>query len=164
MERKPEGSGDTLRLELALRGNTGTVMGADGETVKFMSPGGARVLRYGGLKAWDASGRELACRLGVEGGEKNTARVVLDIGAAGAVFPLTIDPLSESALWTVDGPQASARLGNSVASAGDVNGDGYSDIVAGAPFDLEGGSQKGRGSDRVPPGRIPARREPCSLS
>lgn len=36
--------------------------------------------------------------------------------------------------WVVDGGQAFCAFGASVASAGDVNGDGFSDIVVGAPL------------------------------
>ncbi len=39
----------------------------------------------------------------------------------------------QTAVWDVQGGQAGAYLGSSVASAGDVNGDGYSDLIAGAP-------------------------------
>ncbi|MEW5987057.1 MAG: integrin alpha [Chloroflexota bacterium] len=35
--------------------------------------------------------------------------------------------------WTVESGEYGARLGESVGTAGDVNGDGYSDIVIGAP-------------------------------
>ena len=35
--------------------------------------------------------------------------------------------------WIVDGVQKSAEYGWSVASAGDVNGDGYDDVLIGAP-------------------------------
>ena len=34
----------------------------------------------------------------------------------------------------IESNQASARLGLSVACAGDVNGDGYSDVIAGAMY------------------------------
>jgi hypothetical protein len=41
--------------------------------------------------------------------------------------------LSATSAWSVEGNQANARLGRCVASAGDVNGDGYSDVIVGAP-------------------------------
>ncbi len=40
---------------------------------------------------------------------------------------------SATADWTVEGDQADAWFGNSVATAGDVNGDGYTDVIVGAP-------------------------------
>jgi hypothetical protein len=49
--------------------------------------------------------------------------------------------LSPTALWTADGDQAGAGFGTSVGTAGDVNGDGYADVVIGAPgysFDQTG--------------------------
>jgi FG-GAP repeat/Secretion system C-terminal sorting domain len=42
------------------------------------------------------------------------------------------------------GPAAAGRFGSSVASAGDVNGDGYSDVIVGAPFNSAGGILAGR--------------------
>lgn len=35
--------------------------------------------------------------------------------------------------WTLDGTQPQGNLGESVASAGDVNGDGYADVLVGEP-------------------------------
>lgn len=36
--------------------------------------------------------------------------------------------------WITEGNRAAALYGRSVASAGDVNGDGYADVIVGAPF------------------------------
>jgi hypothetical protein len=45
--------------------------------------------------------------------------------------------------WRAYGGQASAALGTSVASAGDVNGDGYSDVIIGAPGNDNGQADEG---------------------
>ena len=52
--------------------------------------------------------------------------------------------LGSTAAWTVDGDQADADFGFSVASAGDVNGDGYSDVVVGATYYDNGSTNEGR--------------------
>jgi hypothetical protein len=41
--------------------------------------------------------------------------------------------LPASPSWTAESNQAGAHMGSSVATAGDVNGDGYSDIIVGVP-------------------------------
>jgi hypothetical protein len=42
--------------------------------------------------------------------------------------------LSTTPNWTAESNQAGAFFGASVASAGDVNGDGFSDVIVGAPL------------------------------
>src|SRR5262245_57326902 len=46
--------------------------------------------------------------------------------------------------WTADGSKAFANLGWSVASAGDVNGDGYGDVIIGAPNYDNGETNEGQ--------------------
>ena len=63
---------------------------------------------------------------------------------ADAVYPVTVDPLATTPAWTVYGGVAMARFGMSLGTAGDVNGDGYSDVIVGAPEFDTGFDQAGR--------------------
>ena len=85
-------------------------------------------LRYNSLKAWDASGRVLPSSMELHGDQ-----LVLSVADNGAKYPVTIDPLSSTADLVLSGSQTGENFGYSVATAGDVNGDGYSDILVGSP-------------------------------
>jgi hypothetical protein len=58
----------------------------------------------------------------------------LEGGAAHLFVGTPGGPLG-SPTWSVEGPRADAHLGAAVAAAGDPNGDGYADVLVGAPDD-----------------------------
>ena len=65
---------------------------------------------------------------------------------AGALDPIPVDPLASDPNWSVEEAlrQAGARIGASVSTAGDVNGDGYADVIIGAPLYDNGQADEGR--------------------
>jgi hypothetical protein len=86
-------------------------------------------INYKKLKAWDAGNHELDASMHVE-----TDHVIsIEVDTRNAVYPVTIDPtVTAGTNWGVESNQASSGFGCSIFSAGDVNGDGYSDVIIGA--------------------------------
>ena len=100
----------------------------DGDRAVVISEAGRR-LDYGGLAAWDANGSALAVHMEMA----STGRVRIEVDDASATYPVTVDPtLTSPAFTTLMGDQVSAAMGYSVDGAGDVNGDGYDDVIVGA--------------------------------
>ncbi len=60
------------------------------------------------------------------------------------VYYGSITNLSEVPDWTAEGENLYDHFGNSVASAGDVNGDGYADVIVGAPDNDDYGNGTGK--------------------
>ncbi|HKY31375.1 MAG TPA: FG-GAP-like repeat-containing protein [Candidatus Polarisedimenticolia bacterium] len=139
----PRGRRGVVRLDLDLSGTLSPVIAEDGQAIDFTTPRGAKVLHYGSLRVVDARGVVLPAWMeGFVASGQRGIRLVYD--DAQAVYPVTVDPLTTSAVWTAESDQADAGFGYSVATAGDVDGDGYSDVIVGAPFYDNGQADAGR--------------------
>jgi hypothetical protein len=132
INKKPEGNGP-LHLLLNISGNVRPVLSKDGRTVNFFSSKDAEVLQYGNLKAFDAKGKALPSRFEFSG---NLLKIVVDDSAAN--YPIVVDPLLTTPAWTAEGNLDTANFGYAVSTAGDVNGDGFDDVIVGADQFLTG--------------------------
>jgi PGF-CTERM protein len=76
-----------------------------------------------------------------DGGGKDSGQTYLIYGRPSGWSMYTSLSNANASFW---GEDSSDFAGRSVAFAGDVNGDGYDDILIGAPYDEEGGYQAGQ--------------------
>lgn len=118
LAKRPHGEG-LLQIDLSVRGGLTPQLSA-GE-VSFVDANGSAVVRYNGLKAWDASGRVLAASFRLAGG-----RLRIAVDERGASYPLTIDPVAQQAYLKASNPGNGDRFGYSVALSGDT-------LVVGVP-------------------------------
>jgi len=126
-------------IGLEVGGALGLRIDEGGRSGRFVDAAGEYCLRYTGLTAFDATGRELEARLA-----PSPEGVGIAIDDAGAVYPLTVDPVLTWPAWTAESDQAGAFFGVRLATAGDVNGDGYGDVIVGAYFHDNGQTDEGR--------------------
>jgi hypothetical protein len=134
-----------LFIDLAFAGGLTPHRSADGG-LEFRHDGEA-VLRYDDLRATDATARPVPAHVDITtysptpntqyeiGNTPSVLRLTLDDSSV--IYPIhihaTITGLPNSSDWVVEGDAMDMYFGESVATAGDVNGDGYSDVIVGAP-------------------------------
>ena len=121
VRQQPAGRGDTLELNLAVRGGLEPRVRDGGRAVTFVDAEGRTAVTYSGLKAWDADGRALDARMEAAGGGLR-----LELKAGGARYPLTIDPIVQQAYLKASNTGAGDQFGRSVAISGDT-------VVVGTP-------------------------------
>ena len=127
-------SGD-LTIKLALSGSTRPLLAQHGGSVTLRSPSGA-TLRYSGLRALDASGRVLPSWLSLNG-----QSLSLHVRAAGAHFPISVDPVltGEGLIIELGQGQGEASEKEAFGTSVSLSADGTTALVGGP----EGSSHTG---------------------
>jgi len=140
VERKGRGRGNLI-LEFDVSNHNVKMVVKENEINFVMSKsGGAEILRYSDMKITD--NRDKILKGYFKSIDDNRFAVVVD--DRDAEYPIRIDPLSSTQDWTAESNQIGACFGGSVSTAGDVNGDGYSDVIVGAPWYDNGEVDEGR--------------------
>jgi hypothetical protein len=136
---RPDGVSAEVCIGIEVKGDLSLRTSEDGLGGTFVDAQGKTKLRYHSLAAQDANGRALTVRL-----VPSPTGPQIRVSDAGAAYPITIDPIVSAAAWTAESDQQSALFGYSVSTAGDVNHDGFSDVIVGAYLFDNGQTDEGR--------------------
>ena len=135
--RSPLSKNNTLNINFRIQ--TKLKQSVHDNRIQFVNKKKHAVLNYEQLRVWDANGKVL--KAAIKKNKRN--KYSINVSTGGAAYPITIDPISTTPAAIVESDQAGAYMGLSVSSAGDVNADGYSDVIVGAPYYDNGQTDEG---------------------
>lgn len=139
-ETQPPGN---IRIRLEWGGNLTPSFSQEGQELEFHDSSGTPRLYYKLNRVTDAGGNSIPAQILMDG-----TTLIVQIETAQAVYPvqveLVISGLPPTANWWNSLGQSNAYFGYSAATAGDTNGDGYSDVIIGAPYYDGGQIDEGR--------------------
>jgi len=130
---RPSGMGN---LEIVLDLNSGLCPEAESTNgIAFRTTDGHLGHAYRDLLVWDACGEVLAASMALSHGN---SRLIITVDDKNAIYPIVVDPVSTTEDRVLTPTIGGGEFGYSVSTAGDLNGDGYSDVVVGAPQAFSG--------------------------
>ncbi len=130
VESPPAGAPERMRIELAVSGTLTASLTSGGDGVTLRDAQGATALRYGGLHAFDAAGRDLPAWMELRENGGKAPHLALWVEIREAEFPVVIDPLitTQVAKLTASNASGGNEFGLSVSISGDT-------VVVGSLFD-----------------------------
>ncbi len=114
-------------FRLVVKGSLTPQFDRSAQSFLFNTSSGEPAIRYGKLFAFDSAGHRLPSRFDHQ---EEIVDIIVDL--KNARFPVVVDPVATSPAWISPTGDREAHLGSSVAGGGDVNRDGYDDVLVGA--------------------------------
>ena len=138
-----EGTGAGIQIDILMDTDLLPEIVQQGAALDLKDQDGKTQLRYSLIHAMDAAGLSMSAFLSLNG-----SSLSIKVDDVTAIYPIevlmSITGLPTTPNWSLGLGQAGAAFGYSVATAGDTNGDGYSDVIIGAPYYDGGQTDEGR--------------------